>query len=196
MPACLCVGQITGWYHSHPTFQPEPSLIDIENQHNYQARCRMLHLSHRHAGVSSRPAPLYAHEVLHASRIQSTGGVRTMVTLTPPYMPSRPSPSSGSFGGCAVSAEGRGDVAGALHRPDRRHVRRRHALARLHLPLLPRAQRAGGVPRERQLPHGARGEGARGHGRRGMQDAHTAPSRTGRRSRVTNTRLYDIYGSW
>lgn len=25
-----------GWYHSHPTFQPEPSLIDIENQYNYQ----------------------------------------------------------------------------------------------------------------------------------------------------------------
>eukprot|EP00127_Corallochytrium_limacisporum_P005108 Clim_evm14s199 gene=Clim_evmTU14s199 len=25
-----------GWYHSHPTFKPIPSLRDVENQHNYQ----------------------------------------------------------------------------------------------------------------------------------------------------------------
>ncbi|EWM27712.1 JAB1/Mov34/MPN/PAD-1 [Nannochloropsis gaditana] len=31
---------VTGWYHSHPTFQPEPSLIDIENQYNYQMLLR------------------------------------------------------------------------------------------------------------------------------------------------------------
>ncbi|KAI9304588.1 hypothetical protein BJ944DRAFT_231160 [Cunninghamella echinulata] len=28
--------KVVGWYHSHPTFVPDPSLIDIENQHNYQ----------------------------------------------------------------------------------------------------------------------------------------------------------------
>jgi hypothetical protein len=28
--------QIVGWYHSHPTFLPDPSLVDIENQRNYQ----------------------------------------------------------------------------------------------------------------------------------------------------------------
>jgi SHAQKYF class myb-like DNA-binding protein len=27
---------IVGWYHSHPAFQPDPSLRDIENQTNYQ----------------------------------------------------------------------------------------------------------------------------------------------------------------
>jgi hypothetical protein len=25
-----------GWYHSHPVFQPDPSIRDIENQTNYQ----------------------------------------------------------------------------------------------------------------------------------------------------------------
>ncbi|PRP81238.1 hypothetical protein PROFUN_02072 [Planoprotostelium fungivorum] len=28
--------RVVGWYHSHPTFQPDPSLRDIENQTNYQ----------------------------------------------------------------------------------------------------------------------------------------------------------------
>ena len=27
---------VVGWYHSHPVFQPDPSLRDIENQTNYQ----------------------------------------------------------------------------------------------------------------------------------------------------------------
>jgi len=27
---------VVGWYHSHPKFQPDPSLRDIENQTNYQ----------------------------------------------------------------------------------------------------------------------------------------------------------------
>lgn len=27
---------VVGWYHSHPTFNPSPSLRDIENQSNYQ----------------------------------------------------------------------------------------------------------------------------------------------------------------
>jgi proteasome lid subunit RPN8/RPN11 len=27
---------VVGWYHSHPTFQPEPSVTDIENQANFQ----------------------------------------------------------------------------------------------------------------------------------------------------------------
>lgn len=31
---------MVGWYHSHPTFAPEPSLIDIENQHQYQQLMR------------------------------------------------------------------------------------------------------------------------------------------------------------
>lgn len=32
--------QVVGWYHSHPTFIPDPSLVDIENQRNYQVLCR------------------------------------------------------------------------------------------------------------------------------------------------------------
>ncbi|RIA88950.1 hypothetical protein C1645_825508 [Glomus cerebriforme] len=28
--------QVVGWYHSHPIFQPDPSMVDLENQHNYQ----------------------------------------------------------------------------------------------------------------------------------------------------------------
>ncbi|OAD76659.1 Homeodomain-like DNA binding domain-containing transcription factor [Phycomyces blakesleeanus NRRL 1555(-)] len=31
---------VVGWYHSHPTFIPDPSLVDIENQNNYQVLCR------------------------------------------------------------------------------------------------------------------------------------------------------------
>ncbi len=27
---------VVGWYHSHPRFQPDPSITDIENQSNYQ----------------------------------------------------------------------------------------------------------------------------------------------------------------
>ena len=29
--------QVVGWYHSHPQFQPDPSIRDIENQCSYQA---------------------------------------------------------------------------------------------------------------------------------------------------------------
>ncbi|KAG0308906.1 hypothetical protein BGZ98_006257 [Dissophora globulifera] len=29
--------KIVGWYHSHPTFTPDPSLVDIENQTSYQS---------------------------------------------------------------------------------------------------------------------------------------------------------------
>src|SRR5690606_21951956 len=28
--------RVVGWYHSHPTFTPDPSIVDIENQTNYQ----------------------------------------------------------------------------------------------------------------------------------------------------------------
>lgn len=28
--------RVVGWYHSHPTFRPDPSIIDIENQTSYQ----------------------------------------------------------------------------------------------------------------------------------------------------------------
>lgn len=27
---------VVGWYHSHPTFEPQPSIRDIENQTSYQ----------------------------------------------------------------------------------------------------------------------------------------------------------------
>jgi histone H2A deubiquitinase len=27
---------VIGWYHSHPTFDPQPSIRDIENQAMYQ----------------------------------------------------------------------------------------------------------------------------------------------------------------
>ena len=35
----LCA-QVVGWYHSHPTFKPNPSEKDIENQENFQALFR------------------------------------------------------------------------------------------------------------------------------------------------------------
>lgn len=38
--------KVVGWYHSHPTFIPDPSLIDIENQRNYQTLCRETHEHH------------------------------------------------------------------------------------------------------------------------------------------------------
>ena len=28
--------KVLGWYHSHPSFQPDPSVVDCENQGNYQ----------------------------------------------------------------------------------------------------------------------------------------------------------------
>lgn len=28
--------QVVGWYHSHPTFVPNPSLRDLETQNNFQ----------------------------------------------------------------------------------------------------------------------------------------------------------------
>ena len=27
---------VVGWYHSHPTFEPDPSIRDLENQATYQ----------------------------------------------------------------------------------------------------------------------------------------------------------------
>lgn len=29
--------KVVGWYHSHPTFQPDPSVTDIQNQGSYQS---------------------------------------------------------------------------------------------------------------------------------------------------------------
>jgi protein MYSM1 len=31
---------VVGWYHSHPTFEPNPSVRDIENQSSYQSLFR------------------------------------------------------------------------------------------------------------------------------------------------------------
>ena len=28
--------RVVGWYHSHPTFAPDPSILDLQNQQNYQ----------------------------------------------------------------------------------------------------------------------------------------------------------------
>ncbi len=30
--------EFVGWYHSHPTFDPQPSIRDIENQTQYQVK--------------------------------------------------------------------------------------------------------------------------------------------------------------
>lgn len=35
--------KVVGWYHSHPTFVPDPSIIDCENQRNYQRLCSEKH---------------------------------------------------------------------------------------------------------------------------------------------------------
>ena len=41
-----------GWYHSHPDFQPNPSVTDIENQANYQQLFQGSDLAGRNAEVS------------------------------------------------------------------------------------------------------------------------------------------------
>lgn len=33
---------VVGWYHSHPTFEPQPSIRDIENQTSYQVKKTMI----------------------------------------------------------------------------------------------------------------------------------------------------------
>jgi proteasome lid subunit RPN8/RPN11 len=46
---------VVGWYHSHPTFQPDPSVTDIENQ----ANCKLLHglFFHQLAAYLISPVP-------------------------------------------------------------------------------------------------------------------------------------------
>jgi len=57
---------IVGWYHSHPTFQPVPSAVDVNNQRNYQ-------------------------QLFHLDRRQSSPFVGLIVS---PYNPSRPTTQS------------------------------------------------------------------------------------------------------
>lgn len=67
-----------GWYHSHPVFEPRPSLKDMENQRNYQALtrdsqqqvrvcggvCKLQQAAMKHAACSS-----WSHNETHAERI-------------------------------------------------------------------------------------------------------------------------------
>jgi len=36
---------VVGWYHSHPTFRPNPSIRDIENQYQYQVRLIIINIT-------------------------------------------------------------------------------------------------------------------------------------------------------
>lgn len=36
--------QLVGWYHSHPKFVSDPSPIDVQNHHVYQARAIVTNL--------------------------------------------------------------------------------------------------------------------------------------------------------
>lgn len=47
--------KVVGWYHSHPTFIPDPSLVDIENQRNYQVLCRDNHHHQDMGQISLEP---------------------------------------------------------------------------------------------------------------------------------------------
>jgi proteasome lid subunit RPN8/RPN11 len=47
--------KVVGWYHSHPTFIPDPSLVDIENQRNYQVLCRDNHQHEEMGQVTVEP---------------------------------------------------------------------------------------------------------------------------------------------
>ena len=44
---------VVGWYHSHPRFQPDPSVTDIENQGNYQNLFQSAFKAHRSTSGSS-----------------------------------------------------------------------------------------------------------------------------------------------
>ena len=46
---------VVGWYHSHPTFEPTPSVRDIENQTNYQTLFRRQDGSEPFVGVIVSP---------------------------------------------------------------------------------------------------------------------------------------------
>ncbi|CAO3655495.1 unnamed protein product [Mucor hiemalis] len=47
--------KVVGWYHSHPTFIPDPSIVDIENQRNYQVLCRDNHHHQDMGQISLEP---------------------------------------------------------------------------------------------------------------------------------------------
>ena len=44
-----CSMTVVGWYHSHPLFQPSPSVCDINNQSNYQNMFESTHFENRRA---------------------------------------------------------------------------------------------------------------------------------------------------
>ena len=46
---------VVGWYHSHPTFEPNPSIRDIENQASYQELFRRSDSSEPFVGIIVSP---------------------------------------------------------------------------------------------------------------------------------------------
>ena len=46
---------VVGWYHSHPTFEPNPSIRDIENQQNYQQLFKRWDSSEPFVGIIVSP---------------------------------------------------------------------------------------------------------------------------------------------
>ncbi|KAI8921563.1 hypothetical protein BC831DRAFT_437696 [Entophlyctis helioformis] len=72
--------RIVGWYHSHPTFAPDPSLIDLMNQRSYQGLFRQGLGDEPHAEPTVRcgPAPFssadrHEHLTMDAERLQPSG---------------------------------------------------------------------------------------------------------------------------
>ncbi|KAJ1680031.1 hypothetical protein EV182_000822 [Spiromyces aspiralis] len=63
--------QVVGWYHSHPTFEPNPSVRDIVNQSSYQELCRLEGGVEPFIGVIFTPFDDHAHSLVSPYRVIS-----------------------------------------------------------------------------------------------------------------------------
>ena len=91
---------VVGWYHSHPTFIPDPSIVDLENQRNYQILCRE-ECHHDHgdddddAGTGDDPMVIDGQEEQVRSGGGTTGTIEPFVgAIVGPYDPRFPGSAS------------------------------------------------------------------------------------------------------
>lgn len=55
---------VVGWYHSHPSFNPNPSVRDINTQDQFQVKCREVILESDHTFVCSDSLRHYCSRVI------------------------------------------------------------------------------------------------------------------------------------
>ncbi|OQS07618.1 metalloprotease family M67A [Thraustotheca clavata] len=81
--------EVVGWYHSHPTFAPDPSIRDIENQAAHQELFQMNSHNHPFVGLivgtydSKRTDPVGLFRYFHVKGEKMTGKTKT----PPMYFP-------------------------------------------------------------------------------------------------------------